>query len=36
MLTKRHGDAQKKAQKILKHTGNLNRKNLQLKDVFQF
>ena len=31
--TARHGVTRKKAQKILKHTGNLFSKNLQLKGV---
>ena len=31
--TTRHGVTRKKNKKTLKHTGNLFRKNLQLKDV---
>ena len=32
-LTTRHGVTRKRSTKILQHTGNLFRKNLQLKDV---
>ena len=34
--TERHGIIRKKGTKRLKHTGNLFRKNLQLKDVCSF
>ena len=34
--TMRHGVTKKRSTKRLKHTGNLFRKNLQLKDVCKF
>ena len=33
-VTTRHGDTRKRSTKRLKHTGNLFRKNQQLKDAF--